>query len=173
MNSSAYHIFETAIGYCAIAWNDDYAITGFRLPEASRKLTEDRIARQSNGTACEEPPAAIRNIIDRVCRHLDGDLQDFRDVAIDLDGAAPFAMRVYQAARAIPSGEVSTYGGIAKTIRRPAAARAVGQALGKNPIALIIPCHRILAAGGKIGGFSAYGGLSTKARMLDIEDAKI
>ena len=106
-----------------------------------------------------------------MCKHFRGDVQDFRDVALDLDGAAPFARQVYEAARRIPAGQTRTYGEVAQAVGRPAAARAVGQALGKNPVALIIPCHRILAAGGKPGGFSTHGGLATKAWMLAVEGA--
>jgi len=100
---------------------------------------------------------------------LGGKAQDFSDVTLDLGGTGLFARRVYEAARNIPAGETRTYGEIAKALNQPAAAQAVGQALGRNPIPLIIPCHRVVAACGKAGGFSAHGGRSTKARILEIE----
>jgi methylated-DNA-[protein]-cysteine S-methyltransferase len=175
MKSAAYYLFETPLGSCAIAWEepDDPraapAVTRFQLPEAAPKRTETRIARNAGARAASPPPPRIVEVICRVCQHLRGDVQDFRDVVVDLDGAGPFARRVYEAARLIPAGQTTTYGELAKAVNRPAAARAVGQALGRNPIALIIPCHRVLAAGGRPGGFSAHGGLATKARLLAVE----
>jgi O-6-methylguanine DNA methyltransferase len=148
-------------------------VTCFQLPEATTKLTESRIARSSGAGQATAPPPPIAAIIERVSKHLQGDIQDFRDIALDLEGTASFARRVYEAARQIPTGQTRTYGELAKAIGRPTAARAVGQALGKNPIALLIPCHRVLAAGGKPGGFSAHGGRATKARMLAIEGTTI
>ncbi len=115
------------------------------------------------------PPPRIAGVIERVCAHLEGDAQDFRDVGVDLAGVAPFARQVYEAVRQIPAGQTTTYGGLARVLGRPRAARAVGQALAGNPVALIIPCHRVLAAGGKPGGFTAYGGRATKARLLALE----
>jgi methylated-DNA-[protein]-cysteine S-methyltransferase len=132
-------------------------------------MTKSRIARNSGGRMSSAPPPRIVEVIEKVRKHLQGGLQDFRDITIDLDGAGPFARQVYEAARRIPAGQTRTYGELAKALDRPAAARAVGQALARNPIGLIIPCHRVLAAGGKPGGFSAHGGRATKARMLAIE----
>jgi methylated-DNA-[protein]-cysteine S-methyltransferase len=132
-------------------------------------MTESRIARNAGARKSSAPPPQIAAVIKSVRKHLQGDAQDFRDITIDLDGTDSFALQVYQAARRIPAGQTTTYGELAKAVNRPAAARAVGQALGRNPIGLIIPCHRIVAAGGKPGGFSAHGGRSTKARMLAIE----
>ena len=175
MKQVAYCLFETPLGWCGIAWSerDDSgtppAVTFLQLPEATRERTEARIARHSGADQASAPPPPIAQVIDRVCQHLQGDIQDFRDITLDLDGAAPFARQVYQAARQIPTGQTTTYGELAKTLGRPRAARAVGQALGSNPIALLIPCHRVLAAGGKPGGFSAHGGRATKARMLACE----
>jgi methylated-DNA-[protein]-cysteine S-methyltransferase len=100
-------------------------------------------------------------------------MEDFSDIELDLEESPPFARQVYKAARKIPLGQTRTYGQIAKSAGSPGAARAVGHALGQNPIALIVPCHRVLAAGGKKGGFSAHGGCATKARMLEIEGADV
>ncbi|MGZ4959392.1 MAG: methylated-DNA--[protein]-cysteine S-methyltransferase [Methylomonas sp.] len=174
----AYCLFETPLGCCGIAWRESRdsqdlpAVALFQLPEATPALTEERIAQQ----CCigrSEPPPEIARVIDKVCKHLAGDPQDFRDIALDLGVAGPFAQQVYAAIRDIPPGQTRTYGEIAKTLNRTGAARAVGQALGKNPIALIVPCHRVLAAGGKTGGFSAHGGYATKIRMLAIEGVSI
>ena len=172
MTQSAYCLFETALGWCGIAWNEPGdpdtppAVTLFHLPEVTAAMTESRLARHRGARPASEPPPSIAEVIKRVCRHLQGEVQDFRDIPVSLDVAGPFERLVYEAARNIPAGKTRTYGEIAKAVGQPRAAQAVGQALGRNPIPLIIPCHRVLAAGGKPGGFSAPGGLATKARLL-------
>jgi methylated-DNA-[protein]-cysteine S-methyltransferase len=176
MKPVAYCLFETPLGSCGIAWTEcagssPPAVTLLQLPEATAKITEARIARNAGAGQASPPPPRIAEVILRIGKHFQGHLQDFRAVAIDLDGAGPFARRVYEAARNIPAGQTSTYGALARALGRPTAARAVGQALGRNPIALIIPCHRVLAAGGQPGGFSAHGGQATKAWMLAVEGA--
>lgn len=179
MKQAAYCLFETPLGTCGIAWSKPgdsgkpLAIIQFQLPEATRKLTTARIMRNSGAHQPSTPPAQIVAIINRIRKHLAGEGQDFRDITLDLDGMGPFAQRVYEAARGIPTGQTATYGELAKAVNQPGAARGVGQALGKNPIPLIIPCHRVLAAGGKPGGFSAHGGQATKVRMLAIEGAAV
>lgn len=112
-------------------------------------------------------------VIAQVRKYFAGEPPDFRGIMLDLSDCGDFARRVYAATRDIPSGQTRTYGEIAKLIGQPLAARAVGQALGRNPIALLIPCHRVLAASGKPGGFSAQGGLALKARMLAIEGVEL
>jgi O-6-methylguanine DNA methyltransferase len=179
MKQIGYHLFETRLGICGIAWSersqpdaaDVPAVVLLQLPEANAKLTEDRVERKTATGTRTKPPPQIAGVIGRIRKHLDGEAQDFGDVKLDLDASGAFARRVYEATRQIPAGETMTYGGIAKALGEPGSARAVGQALGSNPIALIIPCHRVVAAGGKGGGFSAHGGLATKARMLAKEGA--
>jgi O-6-methylguanine DNA methyltransferase len=179
MKQAAYCLFQTALGSCGIAWSEDGdsggppAVTWLQLPEATMELTESRIVRHSGAPRLIAPPPQIADAIEKVRNHLQGEVQDFRDIPIDLSGAAPFARQVYEASREIPAGETRTYGELARSLGRPAAARAVGQALAANPMPLIIPCHRILAAGGKSGGFSAHGGKATKARLLAIEGATL
>jgi methylated-DNA-[protein]-cysteine S-methyltransferase len=136
-------------------------------------LTESRIAQNSGASESSVPPSPIVEVIKRVCKHLQGQLQDFRDVPVDLDGAGPFVREVCEAAREIPAGKTMTYAELANALGRPTVARAVGRALGRNPIPLIIPCHRVLAAHGKPGGFSAHGGRATKAKLLAIEGAVV
>ncbi len=176
--SCFYRLFETALGFCGIAWEISDSSTGqslvtfFQLPEATKQLTEERIARLSQGRKASAPPR-IAEIIRKVQKHLRGELQDFQDVAVDLKGVSPFGLQVYESCRTIPSGGTLSYGELANIMNRPAASRAVGQALGRNPVPIIIPCHRVLAAGNKPGGFSAPGGLATKARLLAIEGATI
>jgi methylated-DNA-[protein]-cysteine S-methyltransferase len=170
----SYCVFDTALGPCALAWREAVggcAVTHLQLPESSAGLTEKRIARHS-GAHRADPPGAIAALIERICNHLRGELQDFRDVPLDLAGVTAFARRVYETALSIPPGETHTYGEIARAIGRPNESRAVGQALARNPIPLIIPCHRVLAANGRLGGFSAPGARVTKARLLEIEGAK-
>lgn len=173
LHDDQYIVFETVIGFCAIAWTmaqGDLAVTLFQLPEASPETTRRRISRYG-AQSSDSPPDEIRALISRICAHLNGQLSDFKDVQLDLKGQPSFARSVYDAARRIPPGQTRTYGQLARQLRQPNAARAVGQALGNNPIPLIVPCHRIVAARGKGGGFSAHGGLKTKAHLLAIERA--
>ncbi len=179
MTQAAYCLFETPLGWCGIAWSGNpstgnpFAVTAFQLPEATAELAESRIALNSGAVKSSEIPGQVIDINERVCKYLQGILQDFRDVPVDLDGVGHFVRRVCEAAREIPVGQTVTYADLAKSLGQPTAARAVGQALGRNPIPLIIPCHRVLAAGGKPGGFSAYGGRVTKAKLLAIEGARV
>ncbi|HMD86279.1 MAG TPA: methylated-DNA--[protein]-cysteine S-methyltransferase [Terriglobia bacterium] len=179
MKSAAYCLFATPLGSCGIAWTEDwdsgnpYAVTSLQLPEATAELTESRIALNSGAVKSSEIPLQVINILERVCKHLNGDLQDFRDIPVDLDAVGPFVGKVCEAAREIPVGQTVTYADLATSLGRPTAVRAVGRALGRNPIPLIIPCHRVLAADGKPGGFSAHGGRATKAKLLAIEGAVV
>jgi methylated-DNA-[protein]-cysteine S-methyltransferase len=114
----------------------------------------------------------VRSAIDLVVALTSGNRADLSGIRVDLDAASPFDRRVYEVARTIPPGETLTYGEIARRVGEPRAAREVGAALGRNPIAIIVPCHRVLGADGKIGGFSANGGIATKLKMLSIEKAR-
>jgi O-6-methylguanine DNA methyltransferase len=175
MSQVAYTLFDTKLGRCGIAWkvfghsDGSPQVVCFQLPEAAAQITEARIAGRWAAHKTTIVPPQIGEVIKRVKLHFMGQTQDFRDVDINLDGTSQFAKRVYNAAREIPSGSTATYGQLAEDSGSPGAARAVGQLMGKNPIPLIIPCHRVLGAGNKPGGFSAHGGLATKAKMLDIE----
>jgi methylated-DNA-[protein]-cysteine S-methyltransferase len=179
MKQVAYCLFESPLGLCGIAWSagrntgPPYAVCSFQLPEATAELTESRIAQNSGRRNASATPIQIGTIINRVCKHLKGDLQDFRDVPVDLDAVGPFVRKVCEAAREIPAGQTATYANLANALGWPTATRAVGRALGRNPIPLIIPCHRVLAAHGKPGGFSAYGGRATKAKLLAIEGVAV
>src|SRR5260370_3449820 len=155
MKQGAYCVFETALGWCGIAWRErgdssaPSAVTCVQLREATAKMTELRMAGHSGEGKAVCPLPRIAEVIEKVRKHLQGEIQDFRDIAIDLDGADRFARQVYEAAREIPAGETRTYGELAKVLGQPAAARDVGQALARDPLALIIPCHRVVAAGGQ------------------------
>jgi len=155
----SYCLFETPLGTCGIAWSEPAdpgsqpAVTFFQLPEATPQKTESHIAQRAGSRRPSAPPPRIAEIMEKIRRHLRGEVQDFRDVAVDLKGVPAFARQVYEAAREIPAGQTRTYGEIAKVLGQPAAAQEVGQALSKNPVPLIVPCHRVSAAAGKLGGF--------------------
>ncbi|MDD5051253.1 MAG: methylated-DNA--[protein]-cysteine S-methyltransferase [Sulfuricurvum sp.] len=177
MNPTEFSLFDTAIGKCGIIWKDpdhakgDQHVIGFQLPEATEQLTEARIVERWKANRARIIPMWIDDIIKRVKLHFKGKNQDFCDIKLDLDGIGSFAKQIYDTARAIPSGQTMSYGQLAEAAGHSGAARAVGLAMSKNPIPLIIPCHRVLAASSKPGGFSAHGGLATKIKMLDIEGA--
>jgi methylated-DNA-[protein]-cysteine S-methyltransferase len=168
-----YHVFDTAGGFCGIAWNA-VGITRFQLPAQNAAATERNLVRRATGAEPGTPPQSVLATVAEVKRYFAGENIDFSGVELDLTGQAEFFMRIYAAARRIGWGQTSTYGTLAKEIGvGPEAARGVGQAMANNPIPLIIPCHRVLAAGGKVGGFSAPGGAASKIRMLELEGVQI
>jgi methylated-DNA-[protein]-cysteine S-methyltransferase len=168
MQSGHYAIIETAIGACGIAWSGD-KITRFRLPERDAAVTEARLQRRTGDEQACDPPPAVARAIESLRRYFLGERVGFDDVAIALPRVTDFQQRVYAEARALRWGETATYGDLAKRAGDPQGAQAVGQAMGSNPLPIIIPCHRVLAAGGKLGGFSAYGGIVTKQKLLAME----
>ncbi len=168
---TGYHIFLTAFGFAAVAWRGD-VITRLRLPAASQAETEQTVRRDLPDATPGEPPEQIAVTIAAIQRYFAGEAVDFADVALDLGSATGFAADVYAHIRKLGWGETTTYGAVARDLGAgPEAARAVGRAMATNPVPLIVPCHRVLAAGGALGGFSAPGGASTKARMLALEGA--
>ncbi|SFB51042.1 methylated-DNA-[protein]-cysteine S-methyltransferase [Amycolatopsis marina] len=171
MVAQGFTVFDTAIGWCGIAWGE-HGIVGAQLPEGSEQATRDRLRRRFPDAEETVPPAAARQAIDGVTELLRGTAVDLSDVELDLAGVPAFHRRVYEVARTIPPGSTLTYGDVAHRLNAPGSARAVGQALGSNPFAPIVPCHRVLAANGGTGGFSAGGGTATKLRMLTIEGAR-
>lgn len=172
MSSTSFSLFDTALGACAIAWNER-GIVRIQLPERNDASTRARLLRYLPEAKPSEAPETIRQAIDRIRGLLEGARDDLSDLPLDLDTVPPFHRRIYEFARSIGPGRTTTYGEIADHLGEPGAARAVGQALGANPFAPVVPCHRVLAAGGRSGGFSAAGGVATKLRMLEIERARI
>jgi methylated-DNA-[protein]-cysteine S-methyltransferase len=170
MSAQGVTLFDTAIGRCGIAWGGR-GIVGVQLPETHEAATRSRLLRRFPDAREAAPPPGVRSAVDAIIALLRGERIDLGAVALDMDGVPEFHRRVYEAARAIPPGSTRSYGEIAKALGEPGAARAVGQALGRNPFAIVVPCHRVLAAGGRAGGFSATGGVGTKLRMLAIEGA--
>ena len=164
-------LFDTAIGVCGIAWTGE-AIAAVQLPEATEEGTRQRLLRFIGEVEERAPPAFVQAAIVRIQALLEGAHDDLVDLPLAMENVPEFHRRVYAITRAIPPGEVLTYGEVARRLGEPGAARAVGQALGLNPFAPVVPCHRVLAAGGKSGGFSAEGGARTKLRMLEIEGAR-
>lgn len=167
---AGYALFETAVGRCAIVWNS-VGVVGVQLPEASDAATRRRVAQCHSGVVESEPPAPVSQAVDAITAHLAGDRPDLSWIRLDMGGLSGFRRRVYEEARSIPAGVTISYGELAVRLGQPGAARAVGQALGHNPFAVVVPCHRVLATGGRIGGFSASGGTDTKRRILGIEGA--
>lgn len=164
-------LFDTAIGPCALIWQDG-AIIGAQLPESDPESARRRLLRRFPGAEEAPAPEVVAAAIADIRALLAGEPRDLSHLPITLDAASPFERRVYEVALSIPPGETLTYGDVARRLGDPGAARAVGVALGRNPVPIIVPCHRVLAAGGRTGGFSADGGVDTKLRLLTIERAR-
>lgn len=165
--TTRYCVFATAIGHCGLAWSGR-GLTRLQLPESDQGATEKRLATRSHGKRTDNPPLSIIRVIDDICRYALGNVVDFSAVAVDLTDSDELCRNVYEAARVLGWGETATYGEIARRLG-VADPRDIGQALSHNPIPIIIPCHRVVATGGKLGGFSAYGGTLTKERLLTLE----
>jgi methylated-DNA-[protein]-cysteine S-methyltransferase len=162
-----YCLFETAIGDCGIAWSER-GVTRLHLPESDRAATERRLKARAAGAESGDPPAPIRQVIADIQRYAQGERVDFSAIAVDMPDIEPLRRSVYDAARAIGWGETASYGDIARSVGT-SDAREVGQALSRNPVPIVVPCHRVLASDGKLHGFSAYGGILTKERLLSLE----
>jgi methylated-DNA-[protein]-cysteine S-methyltransferase len=171
MTEHGFALFDTDIGPCGIAWGAR-GIIGVQLPEASEARTRARLVRRYPHAREAPPPAELRRVIDGIVALLGGEASDLSGAALDMDGLPAFDRSVYEVARGIAPGATLSYGEIAVRLGERGLARDVGQALGRNPFPLIVPCHRVLAAGGKAGGFSANGGVTTKLRLLTIERAR-
>jgi methylated-DNA-[protein]-cysteine S-methyltransferase len=170
MTAHGFALFDTPIDRCGIAWSGR-GIAGFQLPETRESATRARIVRRFPDAYETAPPREVRAAIDAVLALLRGEASELSAIVLDMEKVPLFHRRVYEVARTILPGATLTYGDVAARVGEPSAARAVGQALGRNPFAIIVPCHRVLAAGGKVGGFSANGGVATKRRLLAIESA--
>jgi methylated-DNA-[protein]-cysteine S-methyltransferase len=170
----AHALFSTSLGECGLAWTA-HGLAWIQLPERTPAAT---LARLSAGVAARgapsgeaEPPPWVADAMERIAAHLAGGLAELGIIPLDMTPVPPFFRRVYEEARAVPRGEVRTYAELAVAAGSPAAMRAVGQAMAKNPWPVVVPCHRIVGSAGKPGGFSAPGGLDTKARLLALEGA--
>jgi methylated-DNA-[protein]-cysteine S-methyltransferase len=172
MSGQAFTLFDTEIGCCGIAWGAQ-GVVGVQLPERDAKATQDRLRRRYPDASEASPPHEIQRAIDDIVALLRGEARDLSHVMVDMQDVPEFHQRVYAVARGIPAGATLSYGEIATQLGDRSAARDVGEAMGKNPFPIIVPCHRVLAAGGKVGGFSAAGGATTKLRLLTMEGARV
>jgi methylated-DNA-[protein]-cysteine S-methyltransferase len=166
-------LFETAVGLCGVAW-DTRGLVGVQLPAATRSAASARLASLRPGLQERRPPypPAVDHAIGEIRALLGGGRTTLTDIVLDLDGLSTFDRRVYDVTRAIRPGETLTYGDVALRLGDPGLSRAVGQALGRNPFPIVVPCHRVVAAAGELGGFSAPGGTTTKRQLLAIEAAQ-
>ena len=168
----AWVLFGTAIGACGVSWSDA-GLRALQLPEECEDATRAKLLVRSGAggpmATAESSPGWVKEAIALVSEHLAGKPHDLAGVPLDLAGHTPFVTKVLRAAQAIPAGRTTTYGELARTVGSPGASRAVGRVMATNPWPLIVPCHRVVAASGATGGFSAYGGLATKERILQIE----
>ncbi|GAA3541604.1 methylated-DNA--[protein]-cysteine S-methyltransferase [Amycolatopsis ultiminotia] len=163
-------VFGTPIGACGLAWRDG-AVVGTALPGSSAARTRANLLARFPDAVEAPVPDALQATVAGIVALLSGEPRDLREVPLDLREVPEFHRRAYDVARAIPPGKTLTYGDIAHELGMPGSAQAVGQAMGHNPFPIVVPCHRVLAAGNKPGGFSAPGGVETKRRMLVIEGA--
>ncbi len=170
--ATGFCLFDTAIGACGIAWSAE-GVKGVHIPEADASKTRARLERRFPEAVEADPPPAVEAAIAGVRALTGGEKRDLTGVVLDLSDVPDFPRRVYAIARGVGPGETITYGEIAKQLGDPNAARAVGEAMGRNPFGIVVPCHRVLAAGGKLGGFSANGGVQTKLKLLEIEGAQV
>ncbi len=173
MTALGFRLFKTSIGHCALAWSDA-GLVGVQLPEADAARTRLRMQRRFPDTPeTDAAPAPVLDAIARITALLEGEQDDLCSVLLDMRGVGDFQQRVYALVRGIAPGQTLSYGEVAARLGEPGAARAVGRAMGDNPFAPVVPCHRVLGVRSGTGGFSAAGGLRTKLRMLEIERARI
>jgi O-6-methylguanine DNA methyltransferase len=165
-------VFSTSLGRCGLCWSET-GLRAVQLPEASEEALRRRLRRVGASLVPTPAPGFASEALRRLQRHLDGDRDPLLDLPLDLEGLAPFTRQVYERARSVLPGRTTSYGALATECGRPGAARAVGQALAQNPFTLVVPCHRVLAAGGGLGGFSAHGSTATKLRLLTLEGADL
>lgn len=170
MDASGILVFETPIGPCGLAWNER-GLIGVTLPEANAEATRARLLRRHPDAVGSEPPPEVLGARDRILELLAGKPADLTGIVLDLDRVGDFERRLYQALRGVPPGQTVSYGELAARLGEPHGAQAVGQAMGKNPWPIIVPCHRVVGSNGKLGGFSAPGGTRTKLKILEIEGA--
>ena len=164
----SFSIFQTQLGPCGIVWTSR-GIAGVNLPEDSEEKTRTRLKKRFPSAEEANPSPEIQKIIDAVVALVAGEKIDFAHVTLDHAPLPEFSKRVYEIVRTIPIGHTLTYGDIAKQLGDVSLSREVGQAMGRNPTPIIMPCHRVVAASGKTGGFSAPGGVDTKMKLLSIE----
>lgn len=169
-------LFPTAIGTCGVAWSAR-GLVAIALPERDEAATEKRLRAKSRSAGKAEPPPEIAQAITLIQKYCAGERVDFSAVPVDLSGVDPERRRVYEVMRGLRFGETTTYGALARQAGAAEedweAPQRVGAAMGRNPLPIVVPCHRVLAARGKLGGFSAYGGTMTKEKLLALESVRL
>jgi methylated-DNA-[protein]-cysteine S-methyltransferase len=170
MAGCGYTIFDTAVGRCGIAWGDS-GIVGVQLPEEREIETRRRMLRQYPDARELAPPPNVEMAIDGIAALLRGEGADLSGITLDLSGIPDFNVRVYAFTRTIRRGETRTYGEVAAGIRASGAVRSVAQAIARNPFVIIVPCHRVLEAGGYADKISPNGGSISRRRLLSLEGA--
>ncbi|WOJ97232.1 methylated-DNA--[protein]-cysteine S-methyltransferase [Congregibacter brevis] len=163
-----FHLFETNFGTCAIGWND-IGLARVQLPESTPAETEARMIAANMTSAPATLPSFAREARDALLAYFSGEAVAMEDLVLDYSLVSPFNALIYRALRGVPRGEIVSYGDLAKEIGQPGAARAVGIVMSKNPWPVVVPCHRVIGANGKLTGFSAYGGVDTKLSLLTLE----
>jgi methylated-DNA-[protein]-cysteine S-methyltransferase len=171
-SATSMSVFETPLGSCAIAWRGRL-VAATALPRAGAELALAGLRRRLPGATLAAPPAEVRAVVEDIAALLAGEPRRLEEAELDWSGVAAFDRRVYEAARRIEPGVTLAYGEVAARCGVPGRAREIGAAMGRNPFPLIVPCHRVVAADGALGGFSAAGGRQTKRRLLEIEGAAI
>lgn len=166
-----HHIFPTDFGHCGMLWTGR-GLAGFGLPVDDAALALEHLTRRRPEARAAAPDGAMAALVESVRRYFAGERTDFSAVDLDMPDIDPFGQAIYAAARRLGYGETTTYGALCARAGYPGAARETGTAMGRNPVPLIVPCHRVMAAGGKLGGFSAHGGVAVKRRMLALEGAR-
>lgn len=170
INSQYWFVFDTSIGHFGVVWRD-FVVCGMQLDEDGPEATARRIETRFPGARWKQPPGHITDIVFRVRQLFRGGKTDLSDIALDWNGLTAFRRQVYEYVRTIPPGEIRTYGSVAEAIGKPGASRAVGGALGHNRFPIVVPCHRVVASNGKLGGFTSRFGAELKRRMLVAEGA--
>jgi len=170
MDASGILVFDTPIGPCGLAWGER-GLIGVSLPETTAEATRARLLRRYPEAVGADPPPEVADARDRILELLTSGSADLSPIALDWDRVGDFERRLYGVLRAAPPGQTISYGELALRLGEPGGAQAVGQAMGKNPWPIVVPCHRVVGSNGKLGGFSAPGGTRTKLRILEIEGA--
>jgi methylated-DNA-[protein]-cysteine S-methyltransferase len=167
--SLKFAVSESPLGALGVAWSEA-GIVGSWMHEGSVERTRARITHAYPNAAEANPPAAVAQAIRAAQALLSGEPCDLRAAPLDMTAISDFDRRVYDIVRTIPAGQTMTYGAVAAAMgEEPMAARDVGVAMARNRFAPFVPCHRVVAANGKLGGYSAPGGSATKRRLLEIE----
>lgn len=163
-----YQLFDTAFGTCAIAWSE-LGLTRVQLPEATPAETESRVRDGGTLTAASTLPVFAEQALTALESYFQGVSVSLENLLLDESLVSEFNARAYRELRSVPRGKMITYGDLAQRIGQPSAAQAMGLAMSKNPWPVIVPCHRVVGANGKLIGFSAHGGVDTKLRLLTLE----